>query len=60
MIFRELFVAVIILVLGGMRMATAEVGEVRLATARGIGYLLLIVMEAPQAVRETRQGGRDW
>jgi NitT/TauT family transport system substrate-binding protein len=32
------------LCLGFMRMA-AEVGEVRLATAHGIGYLPLIVME---------------
>jgi NitT/TauT family transport system substrate-binding protein len=38
-------IGVLGLCLGFMRMAAAEVGEVRLATAHGIGYLPLIVME---------------
>jgi len=37
--------AVLAVTLGVMRMAGAEVSEVRLATAHGIGYLPLIVME---------------
>lgn len=38
-------IAVLVLVPGCVRMAAAEVGEVRLATAHCIGYLPLIVME---------------
>ena len=45
MIIRKLFIAVLVLVLGGVRTAAAEIGDVKLATAHGIGYLPLIVME---------------
>jgi len=44
-IIQKLLFAILVLVLGCVRMATAEVGDVKLATAHGIGYLPLIVME---------------
>lgn len=49
---------VLALCLGFTRMAAAEVGEVRLATAHGIGYLPLIVMEHHKLFENTprRQG----